>query len=152
MFATGAVQFSSDALRSHNDRVDCMFHVRGLDGYKYWYLSDYNAGTEDCDAYSWQVPAVAVIRLHAFSKYIDSKSGLRSAFIFPTKMLAHLYSRYFAYSLPSLASVFKIQRRFISCSNLCFDTTQHQYTCDSHQKPSDFSGSRQNYESCWKES
>ena len=39
-----------DALRSHNDMMDRMFHIEGLDGYKYRCLSDYNAGTEDCDA------------------------------------------------------------------------------------------------------
>jgi hypothetical protein len=37
---------------SHNDRIDSMFHIRGLDWYKYWYLSDHNAETEDSDAYS----------------------------------------------------------------------------------------------------
>ena len=39
-----------DALRGHNDRMDCVFQIGGLDGYKYLYLSAYITATEDCDA------------------------------------------------------------------------------------------------------
>jgi len=44
------ISMKLDALRSHCDRMDCMFHIGGLDGYKYRCLSDYNAAAEDCDA------------------------------------------------------------------------------------------------------
>ena len=39
-----------DAVRYHSDRMDCMFQIGGLDGYKYLCLSAYIAATEDCDA------------------------------------------------------------------------------------------------------
>jgi hypothetical protein len=74
-----------------------MFHIRGLDWYKYWYLSDHNAETEDSDAYSWQVPAVAAIRLHAFSRSGASKSGLCVPRIQFLRLQYYIFSKYVYY-------------------------------------------------------